>query len=104
MALLMWSFSNIETIIPVDSHVFLFMQVLGLTNAKLEEECSWQMKLYIPKGDFIRINNSIGGIGQTMSSHDGRNKVMAASKIIASIKFMQGMKRIDSRYSKKCIK
>ena len=92
---------TIETTIPVDLHVFLFMQSLGLTNAKSEEECSWQMKLYAPKEDFIRINNSIVGIGQTMASQDGRKQVMAATKRIAPIKFMESMKKIDSWYAKK---
>ena len=83
VALLLWAYAKIETTIPVDSHVFRFMSTLCLTNAKSEDECSWQMVKYALKGDYIRINNSLGGIGQTMATPGGRRRVIACSKRLA---------------------
>jgi endonuclease III len=101
VALLLWSYAGIETTIPVDSHVFRFMRTLCLTNAKSEDECSWQMKRYALKGDYIRINNSLGGIGQSMATPGGRRHVMASSKRLAPHSLHVLMMSLRDKYSAK---
>jgi endonuclease III len=99
VALLLWAFAGIETTIPVDSHVFLFIHTLCLTNAKSEDECSWQMQKYASKGDFIRINNSIGGLGQTMATPGGRKRVIAATNRRAPKELQQLMLALRDKYA-----
>lgn len=101
VALLLWAYLEKESTIPVDSHVYLFMKLLSLTNAKLEDECSWQMKKYSPKGSFIRINNSIGGIGQTMATPRGRRRVMDVTIRIAPKPLQQSMMAVRDVYANK---
>ena len=101
VALLLWTFLGKETTIPVNSHVFLFMRSLMLTNAKTEEECSWQMQKYAQKGSFISIINSIGSTGQTMSTPNGRMAVILVTKQIASTALQQLMFTLIDKYAQK---
>jgi endonuclease III len=103
-ALLLWSFAGKETTVPVDSHVFTCMRALGLTNAKSEDECSWQLQQYAPKGSFIQINNSIGAMGQTMATPAGRRRVIAATNRVSTTTEVQvlmcGLRDIYARRGK----
>jgi hypothetical protein len=91
VALLLWAYAGIETTIPIDSHVFLFMRTLCLTNAKSEDECSWQMKKYAIKG----------GIGQTMATPGGRRRVNASSKRLAPVALHALMMSLRDKYARK---
>jgi endonuclease III len=73
-----------EITTPVNSHVFIFMKSLNLTNAKSDDDCSWKIQKYTPKGRFIKSSSSIRGLGQIMAMPDGRRTgVIAATKHIA---------------------
>jgi hypothetical protein len=75
--------------------------VSPLTNAKSEDECSWQMKKYAIKGDYIRINNSLGGIGQTMATPGGRRRVIASSKRLAPVALHALLMSLRDKYARK---
>jgi hypothetical protein len=77
------------------------MRTLQLTNAKSEDECSWQLQQYARKGSFIRINNSIGGIGQTMATPAGRRKVVAATRRVATKSIQKQIMSLRDIYARK---
>jgi endonuclease III len=63
-SLLLWSAFHIRSTLPVDSHVWHAFNKWNYTNAKTEDECSWQAEHWMPASSFIPTNDVIGSIRQ----------------------------------------
>ena len=68
-ALLFHSAFDTESLpaLPVDSHVWFAFKKWKWTNAKTPNECSWQASKWIPPSYFIKTNDAIGSIRQTLA-------------------------------------
>jgi endonuclease III len=53
--------------LPVDSHVWYAFRQWGWTNATTPDECSWQATQWIPQTYFIKTNDAIGSIRQSLA-------------------------------------
>ena len=60
------AFSQCVTL-PVDSHVWYAFKQWKWTNAKSPDECSWQASQWMEPSYFLKTNDAIGSIRQTLA-------------------------------------
>jgi endonuclease III len=63
-SLLVWSASETLSTVPVDLHVWEGIQKLNWSDAKNEEECSWQLQQWAPSAEHTKLNDTLGAVGQ----------------------------------------
>jgi endonuclease III len=66
--------------LPVDSHVWDAFQLWSWTNAKTPDECSWQASKWMPPDYFIKTNDAIGSIRQTLAHQPGKGILLRACR------------------------
>jgi endonuclease III len=79
-ALLLHAAFNKATALPVDSHVWYAFRKWGWTNAKSPDECSWQSSRWIPPDYYIKTNDTIGSIRQSLADKEKRHRVLRQAK------------------------
>jgi hypothetical protein len=67
-ALLFHAAFNKSLTLPVDSHVWHAFRNWGWTNAKSTDKCSWQASTWMDLSYFIKTNDAIGSIRQTLAN------------------------------------
>lgn len=73
-SLLMWSAFHLQSTLPVDSHVWHAFNKWNYTNAKSEDECSWQAEQWMPASLYIPTNDVIGSIRQGLADSPARQR------------------------------
>jgi endonuclease III len=73
------AFNELVTL-PVDSHVWFAFKKWNWTNAKNEDECSWQAYNWMDPKYFIATNDAIGSIRQTLAEKSKRKGLLHHAK------------------------
>jgi endonuclease III len=71
---------NLETTLPTDSHVWYAFKKLLWTNAHREDECSWQASKWMNPDYFIKSNDAIGSIRQTLATKKEAAQLLRRAK------------------------
>jgi endonuclease III len=69
------AFGRMETL-PVDSHVWFAFRHWGWTNALSPTECSWQARSWMDPSYFIKTNDVIGSLRQTLANYKNRKEIL----------------------------
>lgn len=67
--------------LPVDSHVFHAFQKWSWTNAKSPDECCYQASHWMDPTYFIKTNDAIGAIRQTLADKKQRDRLIRKAKL-----------------------
>jgi hypothetical protein len=71
-ALLFHAAFDLPSTLPTDSHVWYTFKKLQYTNANYPDECSWQAGQWMKPDYYIRSNDAIGSIRQTLANRTQR--------------------------------
>jgi endonuclease III len=86
-ALLFHAAFNKSLTLPVDSHVWYAFRNLGWTNAKSTDKCSWQASSWMDLSYFIKTNDAIGSIRQTLTNKSKKHRLLRLAKKIYNLTF-----------------
>lgn len=75
-ALLFHAAFNQAVTLPVDSHVWHAFKAWNWTNAKSPDECSWQAYNWMPPEYFIKTNDTIGSIRQSIAEKSKTKRIL----------------------------
>jgi endonuclease III len=79
-ALLLHAAFNKSSTLPVDSHVWHAFRKWEWTNAKSTDECSWQASQWMDLSYFIKTNDAIGSIRQTLADKSKKHRLIRLAK------------------------
>jgi endonuclease III len=71
---------DIPATLPVDSHVWHAFKKWNWTNAKTPDECSWQASRWMPPDYFIKTNDAIGSIRQSLARNVSKRTLLFQAK------------------------
>jgi endonuclease III len=69
------AFGKFSTL-PTDSHVWYAFNKLKWTNARYRDECSWQTSCWMVPEYFIKTNDTIGSLRQTLADNRSRPRII----------------------------
>jgi endonuclease III len=62
--------------IPTDSHVWYAFKKLNWTNASYQDECSWQASQWMKPEYYVKTNDTIGSLRQTLADNRSRPRLL----------------------------